>query len=141
MCIKTIEEILSRRTGKKTVLFSGRFSVPHPGHFATISRLAETFGKVKVVILDYPERKTTIEYACLVFNEMFKNNSFDVEILISPWHFGYITKEQIEKFRPFDIYAAGNMQVLLHIESLGIETFYVPRAYDYKASLMELEKN
>lgn len=131
-----MENILTKN---QIALFSGRFNVPHPGHFASIIRLADQFGRVKVVILDYPERTTTIDYALKVFKEIFDHNKLNVSFHVSPIHFGFITRDEIEKFRPFDIYASGNMSVLVHVESIGIKTHYIERAYNYRASLMEID--
>jgi len=123
---------------RKTVLFSGKFSIIHPGHMATIMKLARNYGSVKVIILDYPERKTTIDYALRVFKSIFDNTVLDISFFVSPIHFGSITRSEIDEFKPFDLYASGNMSVLKHIEEVGVPTIYEQRSFSYEASKIEL---
>ena len=83
-----------------------------------------------MVILDYPDRKWPIAYTLQRFEEIFNNMSnLNVEFIVNQTHFGKITKEEIEQFRPFDYYSAGNIPVLRHVESLGIPCYYSDRAY------------
>jgi len=126
---------------KKTVLFSGKFSIVHSGHISTIMNLAAEFGKVKVVILDYEGRETTVDAALKVFYSIFKYSFLDVKFYVSKIHFGKITLDQLRDYEPFDIYASGNMKVLNWIESLGIITHYVPRSFFYKSSNIEVEES
>ena len=118
----------------RTVLFSGRFDPPHIGHWISILRLADKFKKVKVVVLDYPERRFNIQYVLQIFDELTGRWPFDrkVEVMSNSDHFGKITKKALEKYE-FDVYAAGNMVVLNHINSLGIKCMYVDRAFDFEA--------
>lgn len=117
-----------------TVLFSGRFCPPHPGHFATIIRLAEKFGAVKVVMLDYKERDFSVDECLEAFNETFRVIPLDVTFHVNKTHFAKITRSEIDEFRPFDIYcAAENFEVLEHIASIGIQTYSMKRSLFYSA--------
>ncbi len=111
------------------ILFSGRFDPPHPGHIAQIMRLEEK-GRVVVVILDYPERDYPIAYVIEIFKEILKKHN--VEIKANNDHFGEITREQLDKF-DCDLYAAGNLKVLKHIENIGFPVIYCERAYQYSS--------
>jgi len=116
----------------KRVLFSGKFSPPHPGHICQIIRLAKKYGEVCVVILDYPERRFSMEYTKAIFNEIFDQIDLDVTITSNQTHFAQITKEEFESFE-CDIYASGNQKVLRHIEILGFPCIFVETAYQYSA--------
>ena len=104
---------------------------PHPGHICTILRLLKQFDKCLVVVLDYPERRFPLSYTLPILKEIVENKP--VEVITNTKHFGKISAEELSKFS-FDVYAAGNLQVLRHIESLGFNTIYVERAYAYSAS-------
>ena len=86
-------------------------------------------------MLDYPERKFPVCYCVDIFEEIFED--CPVEIIVNNVHFGEITKEQLKEFN-FDIYAAGNLKVLRHIEKLGYDVIYCERAYSYEASKIPL---
>jgi len=118
------------------VLFSGRFDPPHPGHIITIMRLLADFKEVSVVILKNEERRFPVTYVVQVFGEIFRDQP--VNILHNETHFGTISKEQLQKF-DCDIYAAGNLDVLKHIENMGFPCVYVERSYEYSASNYQMD--
>ena len=120
----------------KTVLFSGRFDNVHPGHIITIQKLGKEYGKVYVVILDYPDQVFSIEERFKTMTEVLDNSIGNYTVMKSPYHFGYITKEQIEEFPAFDVYvAAENYAVLDHIRSLKCcDVVNVPRYPGYTAA-------
>ena len=120
-------------TSKKVALISGRYDPTHIGHLITIHRLSKEFKKVIVVILDYKEREYPAQYAKQIFNEIFSYSKGNYEIYINNDHFGKITKEKLDKWK-FDVYIAGNMAVLKHIESMGYEVKWMDRAYHYEAT-------
>jgi len=122
---------------KKMVLFSGRFDPVHPSHICTIIRLAKKFGAVKVVMLNYKERRFPVDYCLQVFQEIFEEIKLDVRFDVNTIHFGQITRQELIDF-DCDIYAAGNHNVLRHIENLGFPAVYVERAYEYYASDIKL---
>jgi len=124
------------------VLFSGRFNPPHPGHFASIIRLSKIFKTVKVVILDYPNRKWPIKYCLNVFQEIFAPmEKVNPRFIVNVVHFGVIKEGQLEQFKPFHVYAAGNLSVLRNFERLGVPVFYLERAFLYSASEIKLPKS
>lgn len=117
-------------TKDKIVLFSGRFNPNHLSHVCSIIRLAKTFKKVIVVILDYDEREWPVVYTKQRFVEIFSEMpSLEVDIRVNNKHFGQITKVELEVFQPFDYYAAGNLKVLRHMERIGVPCIFVERAY------------
>jgi cytidyltransferase-like protein len=126
--------------GLKTVLFSGRFDNVHPGHIATIQRLGQIYKKVIVVILDYSEQKYPVYYRAKILSEILSSSKGDYEIHINSDHFAKISKKALSRWK-FDVYAAGNLDVLMHIEKLGYEVLYVDRAYDFSASAISLISN
>jgi len=120
---------------EKVVVFSGRFDPPHPGHIATIIRLKNTFKEVKVVMLNYPERRFPVTYCLKVLAECLQLDP-SVRFFYNETHFGKLTLEEWEDFNA-DYYAGGNLSVLNHIEKMDIKTWYTERAFDYAASKYE----
>jgi len=120
----------------KTILFSGRFDKPELGHIITIGRLAQKYKKVIVCILDYEEARWPVSYKLKVFEDCFKvlEHSERIHVIVNNVHFAKITIEELESVAKFDVYGAGNNEVLKHIESLGVECVYVPRYMDYAAT-------
>jgi hypothetical protein len=116
-----------------TVLFSGRFDRPHVGHIASILRLGTVYGMVKVVVLDYPERKYCASYAAQMLQEILEQSVGTYEVSINKEHFAKIPKESLDAFG-FDVYASGNHECLNHISKMGYSVLYVERAYDYEAT-------
>ena len=121
-------------SSKQTVLFSGRFNVPHPGHWLSILRLLKTFKRVVVVVLDYEGRMYPACYSQQVFGEMVDLSGLGdrVDIEINTTHFGEIDQEELDSFG-CHAYAAGNIDVLHHVSSM-MPCVYIDRAYDYAAS-------
>ena len=122
-----------------TVLFSGRFDPPHLGHIITIARLWKKFDAITIVVLDHPDSEYPISYRKQALEEMVYHLNGKHIVTTNQIHFAKITKSEISKFK-FDVYASGNLEVLKHIESLGIPTLYVERSFDYSATEIR-EKN
>lgn len=117
----------------KTVIFSGRFDDFHKSHIATIQRLGQQFKKVIVALLNHRDQYYPISYRKQAIVEILGNSKGDYEVIVNDIHFGEITKEELDKFGA-DMYAGGNLKVLKHIESLGMECLYVERAYEDHAT-------
>ena len=120
-------------------IFSGRFDPPHIGHVVTILRLKRQFPQVLVVVLDYPERRTPICLTVQVLAEVIQGKA---KIVVNRTHFAKITQKELKKLsggRPF-VYAAGNLEVLLHVERLGAKTLYTDRAYPFSARFIKMIK-
>lgn len=120
-----------------TILFSGRFDKPHTGHIITIQRLGKVYGKVIVVILDYPKQKFPIQMRHDILKEALENSRGNYEIITNKIHFGELTKEDLKDLPAFDIYGGGNVEVLRHIQNLGVKIKFVPRFPFYSASKEE----
>ena len=118
---------------KQVALISGRYDPLHVGHVATIHRLAREFEKVIIVILDYKEREYPAKYVKQILDEILSYSVGNYEIYINTTHFGKITKEELDVWN-FDVYVAGNMQVLKHIESMEYRIKWMDRAYHYEAT-------
>ena len=115
-------------------LFSGRFDPPTPSHIHTIIKLARRYKMVKVVLLDYQARRFKAKECLNVFTQIFKAIPLDVTFQTNYIHFAQITIDEINKFKPFDVYvAAQNKQVLDHIKSLNIHTYNCKRSLFYSA--------
>lgn len=116
------------------VLFSGRFDSGHLGHWTTILRLWHEFGSVLVVVLDFPGRDEPAEYICQIFNDLAKQTGLDLSIkaTANSTHFGKITKKEWDEYE-CSVYASGNMEVLKHMDSLGVKIYYTDRAWDFSA--------
>ena len=118
---------------RMTALFSGRFDPPHLGHLISILRLSNKFDKVIVVILDYRERAFPVEYARTVLCEALSFCCGEFQVYTNSKHFAQITRKELKEWG-FDVYCAGNMEVLNHIKGLGVPVQYVERAYEYEAN-------
>lgn len=116
---------------EQSVAFSGRFDPPHPGHIASIIRLEKEYGRVDVIILDHAERRHPVQYTVQILTELLEK--YNVKIHSNRIHFGELNDKEWLLYN-CDYYASGNMDVLLHMEKLGIKCVYVDRAYDYSAS-------
>ena len=116
-----------------TVLTSGRFDPPHPSHFCNFIRIAKKYGDLKVVILNYKERKFPIDYCLQVFDEIFSETNLNIEFVVNTIHFAQITPEELKEFG-CELYTGGNLKVLRHIELLGFPIEFIARAFDYTAS-------
>lgn len=129
-------------------LISGRFDRPHAGHIRTIQKLGKRFKKVLVVVLNYREQKWAAQYRCQVLKEILEDYPGEFEFVINNLHFGTISIDELFKFE-FDVYAAGNHDVLKHIETIyetspsaqerrKIRIIWVDRPYGYDASTERL---
>jgi len=115
----------------KIALVSGRFSPPHDGHMAMLKRLLKKYAKVKVIILDYPERDFPLCYCKKVFEAIFEDEE-RIEFLVNKTHFGEISEEGLRSYG-CDVFVSGNLTVLRHIERLGFPCEYAERAFEYSA--------
>jgi len=112
----------------KTGVFSGRFCPPHIGHLLTILNLCKHYGKIVVVILDYPERETcSAEKARQIFNNLFniifpEISLSKIDVIINSIHFGKITFSEYDLLLRnigacynHTVYLSGNEEVLKHM--------------------------
>ena len=118
---------------ESVALISGRYDPVHIGHIVTIHRLAREFDRVIVVILDYPEREYPAKYVGQIMTEVLCGSRGSFDICVNNTHFGKITREELDEW-DFNVYVAGNMQVLKHIESMGYDVKWMDRAYHYEAT-------
>lgn len=131
----------------KVCLFSGRFDAPHCGHIKTVTDLGQRFKKVLVVVLDHPEQKYPVQYRAQIMRDILANCKGEYEVIVNQYHFGKISIDSLLKY-DFHVYAAGNLEVLKHIEKIvsesmtaeerGITTLWVDRPYEIDASTERL---
>jgi len=122
-----------------TVVFSGRFDRPHLGHLASILSLGREFSKVHVVMLNYagqrydPEMRLEVLNTCL---EQANACAGAQRFIVSQntTHFGKLT---LDEWNGYDAkwYAGGNWDVLKHMAELGAQILYIPRSWDYAATV------
>ena len=117
---------------------SGRFDFPHAGHIRTIQLLASDYDSVVVAILDYPEQKWPLCYRRRIFEEIFWDYK-NVKVLSNKTHFGEMTLAEWKTYK-CDYYAAGNFEVLNHMESIGVPCIYVDRPYQISARYYDKPK-
>ena len=115
------------------VLTSGRWDPPHPSHFCNLIKIAEKYGPLTVVLLDYPKRRFPICYCLNVFNKVLNRTSLDIKFIVNKVHFGKVTIEELNSYG-CGIYVGGNLKVLRHIETLGFPVEYIERSFEYTAS-------
>ena len=128
----------------KTAIFSGRFDCPHVGHFLSILELARLYGKVAVIILDYPGRETcSADEARDIFNKLF-DLVFPpiarqvVQVEVNDIHFAHISFSEYDTLlrnigccMNHSIYVSGNREVLDNMTKQGIKARYFARSDDY----------
>jgi hypothetical protein len=126
-----------------TAIFSGRYDPPHLGHLITILGIAELFGRVIVVILDYKGREScgageALSILNTTFDMIFPGGlRSKVEVVTNDKHFGKITFAEYDLFlRNIGVcynhctYLSGNPEVLANMESQQIRHSAFPRSYD-----------
>jgi cytidyltransferase-like protein len=118
---------------EKVVCLSGRYDPPHPGHITTLQRLGRRFKRVLVIVLNYPERKYPVDYVIQILEEILGNSVGTYEVFSNQDHFAKITKEQADLFK-FDVYAAGNLETLDHMQKLGYDILWTDRTWHYEAT-------
>ena len=132
----------------KICLYSGRFDRPHPGHIRTAQELGARFGKVLVVVLNHAEQMFPVQYRAQILREILENSKGTYEVVVNNLHFGQISVDEFLKY-DFDVYAAGNLSVLKHLEHAyftsitaterrHIEFLYVAEKFSYNASTERL---
>jgi cytidyltransferase-like protein len=125
----------------KTAIFSGRFDPPHIGHIMTILKLAERFGKVVVVVLEYKERESCDAagakqvFDCVFNAIMGRSVRNKVDVVVNKIHFGKITFSEYDLFLRnigacynHTVYLSGNKEVLENMVMQQIKCEFVPRS-------------
>jgi len=122
---------------KKKALTSGRYDPPHPGHIINLIYIAKRYGSVKCVVLDSEKRRYPMSYCIQIMNAILKELPFEIELKVNKTHFSEVTKEELDAC-DCEIYVGGNLNVLRHIELLGMRTDFIDRAYYYEAGKIPL---
>ncbi len=128
----------------KTAIFSGRFDPPHLGHLHTVLNIAKVYGRVLIVILDYPDREAcSVDEARDIFNGIFDAMFPDTtrstfQVIINDIHFATITYSAYDTLLRnngicynHSIYLSGNIEVLDNMKKEGIKCRFFPRTDDY----------
>jgi nicotinamide mononucleotide adenylyltransferase len=136
-----------------TGIFSGRFDPPHLGHLITILRLANRYGKIVIVILDYPEREActaerAMEILDTVFNLIFSAvTRSKIDVIMNKVHFGKITFSEYDLLLRnigacfnHTVYLSGNDEVIKNFEKQQIPYERVARSIDDTYSGTEIRK-
>ena len=134
----------------KVCLISGRFDRPHCGHLKTLTDLARRYKRVLVVVLDHPDQMYPVCYRTQILREILDNCTGEYEVVVNQYHFGQISIDELLKF-DFDVYAAGNLEVLAHIEKIRdtcprsargaekhFDIIWTDRPYEYTSSTERL---
>lgn len=128
----------------KTAIFSGRFDPPHLGHILSILELARLYGKVAVIILDYPDREEcSVDEARDIFNKLF-DLFFPpiarqvIQVEVNDIHFAHISFAEYDALlrnigccMNHSIYVSGNLEVLENMKKQGIKARFFARSNDY----------
>jgi len=123
----------------KRVVASGRYDPPHCGHIYTLQLLGQKYAEVIVVILDHEEQEYPVEYRCQILRKILACSKGRYTLRCNTTHFGQLRPDEWEQYKAH-IYASGNLEVLKHIESLGIPVEYTPRAFEYSATDARIAK-
>lgn len=124
-----------KTTFSQTILFSGRFDPPNPGHIVTIQRLGQQYSSVYVVVLDHPEQQDPVQLRIAILKEILGNSRGTYVILSNNINFEGITRDEVAGLNvDFDVYGSGNRQCLKNMEQHGYAIEFIPRAYHYKST-------
>lgn len=117
-------------------ILSGRYEIPHAAHVRTIRREAANYDRLIVYIVDRPGRpyptawaKELLEMACEVCG--------NVEFRMDPCHFGYATKEDIERLPAHDVFLCGNPKVAGRLMTMGVNVKMIEETPGYHTSDIE----
>ena len=138
----------------KTAIFSGKFMPPHVGHILSILELARLYGKVAVIILDYPGRETcSADEARDIFNKLF-DLVFPpiarqvIQVEVNDIHFANITFSEYDSLlrnigccMNHSIYVSGNPEVLENMKKQGIKARHFARSDDHIYTGTKIREN
>jgi nicotinamide mononucleotide adenylyltransferase len=122
------------------VLFSGKFDPVHDGHFDTITDLGQRVKLVKVIVLKYEEQTWPLAERLHKLRKMLGKAKGNYIVTWHPTHFGRIQARELTNFQPFDAWAGGNIDVMTHLEGLGVRCMYIQRSFDITAGDLRLLK-
>lgn len=123
----------------KIVLCSGRFDPVHEGHLDTISDLGQIYKKVIVVVLDHEKQVFPLAYRLDTLEKHLNKYKGNYEVDWNTNHFEKITRDQLQRWT-FDYWVGGNLEVMRHLESIGIKCIYVQRSGDITGADLRLLK-
>ena len=126
-----------------TVLFSGRFDPPHPGHIATIMKLSKMFDRVVVPVLDHEGQSMPVDDRVDILEACTAKN---VDVFSNKDHYARVTKPEIITFCEdmdcfFSVYASGNEECIAHMKELGYPVLYIPRSFHYSGTEERAKNN
>ena len=124
---------MAKPKSEQTIIFSGRFDRPHLGHIETITKLGREYARVIVVILKYEDQRYPICYRYERMLAILDRCKGNYDVRVNQTHFAEITREDLDCYDA-DVYGAGNVEVLRHIESLGYPCVFLDRSDEDAAS-------
>lgn len=89
------------------------------------------------MLLDHQGQNFPVQYRVQVLKDVLSKSIGTYHVCVNKTHFGKISLEELKQFS-FDIYAAGNLEVIKHIAGLEVPTLYVPRSFEYEAGAERL---
>lgn len=98
-------------------ILSGRYDIVHPGHIKTIRAQADRFVTLRVLIADYAERVYPASWARDMI--ILCTRDLQVYVDITPVHFGYATRADIERLPDHDVFLVGNPKVYEHLKQFS----------------------
>jgi hypothetical protein len=110
------------------LLYYGHFDPPTASDIVTIQRLARRFRIVYVLVDDQGYSKHTTSYRMAVLEDAFSHLCPQVMFSTTEENFLRIDRGLMGKFT-YDTFGCTDLDILRHMESIGVDTVYVEQAY------------
>lgn len=122
---------------QKIAILSGRYEIPHPGHFKTIIREAARFSRLYVYVVDKPANPYPTDWAIEMLKKCCADEAVvgrDIVFIKDPRHFGKVTKEELADLPIHDVFLSANPTVTAHLRTLGENVEEIPITEGYSSS-------
>ena len=127
---------------KQVALFSGRFQPPHLGHIITLMKLHPQYDEIIIAITEYTWGGTkmpvlSVKYVKEILEAVFKNISKYRVIIAGK---AIIERTNFDDLPRFDVILTGDLNLIKHLEKIGMKYRFIPRTEGVGYSGTELRE-